>query len=69
MRHLVLIEFVEATAKHAVGQRLKVDKASAVSLVDVKKVAVRVDGPPTPPVAAPVPAADVDDVDDEPDAA
>jgi len=69
MRHLVLIEFVQATAKRSAGQRLRVDKASAVSFCDVQKVAVRVDGPPTTPVAAPVPAADVDDVDDEPDAA
>lgn len=77
MARLTLIEFVTSTAKRAAGSRLRVDNASAVSLVDRQKVAVRVvEGqpvappppPPAPPAAPepdPVPAEPDDDNDDE----
>lgn len=42
-RKLTLIEFTQATATRLVGSRLRVDDMSAVSLVDKKKVAIRVD--------------------------
>lgn len=42
-RKLTLIEFTKATATRSVGSRLLVDDMSAVSLVDKKKVAIRVD--------------------------
>mgnify|MGYP001359246408 CR=1 FL=1 len=42
-RKLTLIEFTKATATRSVGSRLRVDDMSAVSLVDKKKVAIRVD--------------------------
>lgn len=42
-RKLTLIEFTKATATRPPGSRLLVDDMSAVSLVDKKKVAIRVD--------------------------
>ena len=49
-RRLTLIEFVKDTAARSAGTRLRVDDLSAVSLVDRKKVAVRVDeGAPAAP--------------------
>lgn len=60
MRRLVLIEFVQTTAKRSRGERIMVDPVSASSLCDRKKVAVRV-GPSQPPpprtvLAPPAPA-------------
>lgn len=71
MRHLVLIEFVEATAKRAKGARLRVDARSATALVDVAKVAVRVvpGQPVAPPPPPPAPVAPPPADDDDPDAA
>lgn len=72
MARLTLIEFVTSTAKRAAGSRLRVDNASAVSLVDRQKVAVRVvEGqpvaPPPPPPPAPPAAPEPDPVPAEPD--
>lgn len=72
MRRLVLIEFTTATDKRAVGDKVYVDKGSAVSFCDRLKVATRVGSTPPPVIPAPVvvaevepedtPPADVDDV-------
>lgn len=40
---MTLIEFIEATPKRAVGERMRVDDASARSFCDIKKVAKRID--------------------------
>jgi len=66
MARLTLIEFVTSTAKRAAGSRLRVDNASAVSLVDRQKVAVRVGAEPAAPPPAP-PAPEPDPVLAEPD--
>lgn len=58
-RKRVLVEFVKDTDSRSVGDRVSVDPSSAVSLVDKKKVAKRVDeqakpveAPEPPPVGA-----------------
>lgn len=67
-RALVLIEFVTATEKRKVGERLRVDAASAVALCDREKVAVRVDASTTlAPAPATVPEIVGDPDDDAPD--
>lgn len=55
MARLTLIEFVKDTATRPAGTRLRVDDMSAVSLVDKKKVAIRVDEGAPPAEAAPAP--------------
>lgn len=60
MRGLVLIEFTTATEKRAVGDRVKVDKGSAVSFCDRLKVAERVGQTAPAPVVPPPPAPVVD---------
>jgi hypothetical protein len=60
IRNRVIIEFIKATDKRQVGDRLAVDPMSATTFVDKLKVAVRVDGKPArkatpePPAVAPV---------------
>ena len=64
MKRLVLIEFVADTGARKTGERIRCDAASAVSLCDRKKVAVRV-GQERPVPVIPAPANPVDDTDHE----
>lgn len=66
MRRLVLIEFTTATEKRAVGDKVYVDKGSAVSFCDRQSVATRVGFTPSPVTPAPVVVAEVEPEDTPP---
>lgn len=55
IRNRVIIEFVKATDKRSVGDRMAVDPMSATTFVDKLKVAVRVDDAKPAKKAAPKP--------------
>lgn len=63
---LVLVEFIADTDKRKVGDRMRVDPASASALCDRQKVAVRVDiDAPLPLAPATVPEIQGDPEDDD----